>query len=39
MTPPALDPLELEALVRLGPDAFDRWAVRGWLESEEVASL
>ena len=33
---PSLLPLtveELEALARLGPDAFERWAVRGFIAS------
>jgi hypothetical protein len=25
---------ELEALDRLGPDAFERWSARGWVEGE-----
>jgi hypothetical protein len=30
----ALLPSELEALDRLGPDEFERWAVKGWLAHE-----
>lgn len=33
---PELSAVELEALANLGPDQFDRWALRGWLESSEV---
>jgi hypothetical protein len=29
----SLEAVELEALARLGPDAFQRWSVRGWIET------
>lgn len=29
----ALSAPELEALAGLGPDAFERWALRGWIEA------
>jgi hypothetical protein len=31
-----LEPPEWEALLRLGPDGFERWALRGWSETPDM---
>lgn len=32
LRPLGLNAAQLDALARLGPDAFQRWAVRGWFD-------
>ena len=31
---PDLDSAELDSLIQLGPDGFDRWAIKGWIEAD-----
>ena len=34
-----LEPPELEALAAMGPDSFEKWTVKGWVESPQPDGL